>query len=378
LGQYAVRPGYEKYGAAAWFDGGFRLTEIQLSQTGNKTYTPNGNKQEWQHAKWVWKVSLSVATFLVDHLAHFQLRECSGMIKALRKLPEGHELRRLMLPFTYGVVQRGRAMNEYLRENGLYHRAFAFTYSELQRLIRDAMSDAPDPKQGQVTRKPVDQMRYRWKLFKKKIKLTKQLVDQIHGLYTDGYDFWTNTFNFVTKFTQAYYGSNPQDSSKLESDQYIQDFYAELMANWKFPSKFRLKKYNLVHILTHWISLTTVWNNHLNGAVSFDYSVDPDFTGLKILGNNATQNNIQNYAEYCCVALSKGWQHSDLMEKDVWLRVLENMPKAHQKDLSSKEFTAYFEGQMQTMAHKVRERNKKRAVPYNAMNPSNLQSSASL
>merc|ERR1719334_1522991 len=274
LQQYEVRPGFKKYGAIAWFNKKYQLTEIWLSHS-QKTYkAPSGDgdgdgtgttKAEWLHAKWAWKVSVSVATFLVDHLAHNQLRESSGFIKALRKLPENHELRRLMLPFTYGAVQRGRAMNEYLREFGLYHRAFAFTYSELQRLIRDAMSDAPDPKQGQVTRKPVDQMRYRWKLFKKKIKLTKQLVDQIHGLYTDGYDFWTNTFNFVTKFTQAYYGSNPQDSSKLESDQYIQDFYAELMANWKFPSKFRLKKYNLVHILTHWISLTTVWNNHLNG-----------------------------------------------------------------------------------------------------------------
>merc|ERR1719356_2117443 len=178
---------------------------------------------------------------------------------------------------------------------------------------------------------------------------------------------------------KPYYGEDDKDDSKLvsEDEPEIRAFYDALLSNCGLDnSRFRLKKFNLINILANFICSASAWNHHLHSAVSFEYSVDPNFTGLKILGNNATQNNIQNYAEYCCVALSKGWQHSDLMEKDVWLRALESMPKAHQKDLSAKEFTAYFEGQMQTMAHKIRERNKHRTVPYNAMNPSNCQSSA--
>ena len=116
------------------------------------------------------KVSVSVATFLVDHLAHNQLRESSGLIKALRKLPEDHELRRLMLPFTYGTAHRTRAMNEYLREFGLFHRAFGFTYNGLQKLIRDSMMDAPKLEKGKnARRKREDAMKYRFRLFKKKV-----------------------------------------------------------------------------------------------------------------------------------------------------------------------------------------------------------------
>ena len=60
LGQYAVRKGYVKYGAAAYFDSKYHLKEIFLSHTG-QTYKPPGDNSatianDWLHAKWCWKV----------------------------------------------------------------------------------------------------------------------------------------------------------------------------------------------------------------------------------------------------------------------------------------------------------------------------------
>eukprot|EP01084_Bolivina_argentea_P203302 347251_1 len=67
LSDYDVRQGYVKYGAAAYFDAKYHLTEIFLSHTGETYKPPNddgtgSNIQQWNHAKWAWKVSVSVAT----------------------------------------------------------------------------------------------------------------------------------------------------------------------------------------------------------------------------------------------------------------------------------------------------------------------------
>ncbi len=63
LSGYEVRKASVKYGAAAYFDVKYHLTEIFLSHTG-RTYKPPGSDgdgtgstiHEWDHAKWPWKV----------------------------------------------------------------------------------------------------------------------------------------------------------------------------------------------------------------------------------------------------------------------------------------------------------------------------------
>jgi len=400
LEQYEVRPGYKKYGAVAWFNKQYQLTEIWLSHS-QKSYKPprdggggdgeGTTKAEWLHAKWAWKVSLSVATFLVDQLAHNQLRESSGFIKALRKLPENHELRRLMLPFTYGTVRRGRAMNEYLREFGLYHTAFAFTYSELQRLIRDSVMDAPKLDSSKGQRAAMDAMKYRWRLFKKRISVNANLQDEIYPFFSDSNDFWSHTLQFVGDYMEPFYG---MDDSKIMADSDVQKFYAALQENLQISTQFRLKKFNVVNILTHFIYGATIWNSHLNTAVSFELSVDPDFTGLKILGNNAMQNNVQNYVEYCCVALSKGWHESDLMKVDdfleddfsdddvgdvsVWAKVLVDQRYPQKAADLTKTFNEYFTDKLRDVVKTIKARNLKRIVPSRALNPQFSQSSARL
>jgi len=391
LDQYEVRKGYVKYGAKAFFTAKYQLAEIYLSHTGKLYKAPDlkigdasnddarASKLEWKHAKWAWKVSLSVAIFLVDHLAHNQLRESNGLIKALRKLPEDHPLRRFMLPFTFGTAHRSRVMNEYLRRYGLYHRAFAFKYEELQRLIRDSMMNAPplpENKNQQTPRPPRDLMKYRFRLFKKKVNVKRKLAEEIHSLYTDSWDLWVHSLHFVKKYLNSYYGlMDSEENKKLEGDKDLQNFYSALQQNLNIDTKFRIKSFNVVNLMAHFICTATVWNHHLHSAVSFVYSVDPDFTGLKILGNNATMNNVQNYAEYCCVVMSKGWNEPDLNKPDVWKRVIKD---DENRKANEKEFRDFFEDKMRQTAKANQSKNSKRIAPNSTLSPQFLQSSARL
>ena len=162
----------------------------------------------------------------------------------------------------------------------------------------------------------------------------------------------------------------------------IRKFYNSLLGNLNIDPQFRLKKFNVINILAHFICTATIWNHHLHSAVSFVYSVDPDFTGLKILGNNAVQNNIQNYVEYCCVAMSKGWHQKDLMERKdeayVWDKVLEQQGKPEEAAKNRTTFKDFFEVKMGTMVRTIHNRNLHRIAPYSALSPQHLQSSARL
>ena len=184
-----------------------------------------------------------MAIFLVDMLAHCCLREGAGLISAIRQsLSVNHPIRRLLLPFTLGTVYRNRVYNEYLRENGLYHRVFAFKYKELQRLIRDSMENPPTLQRGQI-RQPSDQMKYRFRLFRKKLAVMKRLPDEIYPLYTDSFAFWSQTLDFVQGYIEVYYNDQANDDSLLCRDKELVSFYQGILHILGINSKYRLKKF---------------------------------------------------------------------------------------------------------------------------------------
>ena len=76
LGSLEVRPGYEKYGANAFFDENKNLLEIYVSSLG-KTVKPEDG--EWKHAKWVWRTSLVFIVTAGTHLAQVIIRVIRGV-----------------------------------------------------------------------------------------------------------------------------------------------------------------------------------------------------------------------------------------------------------------------------------------------------------
>lgn len=391
LSLYGVRNGYEKYGASAYFDAKYHLKEIYLSDSDTLYKAPGkdvvgaATAAQWAHAKWAWKVSASVAIFLVEYVAHSHFREANGFIKAIRDtLGVDHPLRRLLIPFTLGTVKCNRIFNEFLRENGLYHRCFAFTYKELQRLIRESMDNAPELSKGEI-RKSEDRMKYRFRLFRKKVKVMSKLPDEIYPIYGDLWKFWIEALGLMTEYTNKYYGDDEAKDDLLLKDTEAAAFYAAILKNLKINEKYRLKKFNFINVITHFIANATIWNHQVSSAVSFEYSVDPDFTGLKIIGNNAKQNNVIQYAEYCLVSLSKGYNLPNLrpstLKQDIdatkpgWQIVLaddEKLPNT--KAVVSKFFRKDLEG----VANYVKSQNSKRIAPYFIVDPNYLQASIKL
>ena len=67
LGSLPVRPGYAKLGANAVFSENAKLLHIFVSNL-NKIVLPGD--EEWEHAKFAWKVSLMVFISIGPHLGH--------------------------------------------------------------------------------------------------------------------------------------------------------------------------------------------------------------------------------------------------------------------------------------------------------------------
>eukprot|EP01083_Nonionella_stella_P114516 338681_1 len=393
LSLYAVRSGYKTYGATAYFDANYQVTKIYVSHDG-KTYTSESDKLEWQHAQWVWKVSLSVATYLVDMICHTRFRESNALIKTIQTtLDVDHPIRRLLLPFTFGTAYVNRVFNEYLKENGLYHRAFAFTYDSLCNLITDSMS------------------KYRFRILKKKVTPMKQLPQNIYPIYNDTFDFWVHTLKFVEEYVNQYYGDDAVAEERLRSDVAIAVFYEKLLHNCGIDTgRFRLKKFNIVNVLSHFICNGSIWNHYLSSAVSFEYKINSDFTGLKILNDSLVNvaNDVVGYVEYCAVVLSKGWSTSDHYRKCMILLISAYCRTNHvpstilgiigeyyssyinnwcpvllddDKKMGNKRiFENYFEKAMLGITRRIGNRNTddKGIVPFNAMNPQYLRYSIML
>eukprot|EP01083_Nonionella_stella_P007191 20770_1 len=382
LSLYPVRSGYKTYGATAYFDANYRVTEIYVSHDG-KTYSSESGKAEWEHAQWVWKVSLSVATYLVDMICHTRFRESNALVKSIQtSLNVDHPIRRLLLPFTFGTAYVNCVFNEYLKENGLYHRAFAFTYDSLCSLITDSISDAPPLTARAGTRKQKDVMKYRFRIIKKKVQVMKTLPENIYPIYNDTYDFWVETLEFVEDYVDQYYGNDVEVANqRLLSDREMVDFYETLLNSCGIETtRYRLKKFNITNVLSHFICNASVWNHYLSGAVSFEYKMNSDFTGLKILNDSLVNaNGVVEYVEYCTVVLSKGWSSLsgfDFRDEN-WDKVLLDDDK---KMGNKRIFENYFEKAMLGIKERIVSRNTgdKGIVPFNGMNPQYIRYSVML
>eukprot|EP01084_Bolivina_argentea_P108994 194818_1 len=145
-------------------------------------------------------------------------------------------------------------------------------------------------------------MKYRFRICLKNVANRKQINEQIYPLGGDLVNYYQKTLSFVQQYFNVYYGDN--DNSIL-LDRELVSFYNAWVKYCDINSKFTCRKHNVINVLTHCICNGSVWDSHLNGAVSFEYSIDSDFTGLQISWNNSMGNNMLQYVHYCIVVLSK-------------------------------------------------------------------------
>ena len=129
-----VRGKYERYGATAYFDKDYKIKAIYWSH-GKKMVFPKD--EEWEHAKWAWKVSAIVYITAADHLTWTHFIDSNVLLYAnVRRLPLGHILRIFIKPFTHNTANINvGAATLLVDEKGMLEHISAFDYREIQHLL---------------------------------------------------------------------------------------------------------------------------------------------------------------------------------------------------------------------------------------------------
>ncbi|CAF1412324.1 unnamed protein product [Adineta ricciae] len=135
LSLFAVRAPFERYGAAAYFDGQRRLIGIYLSER-NELIMPlrrsRGFDNDWTYAKYMWRSSALAMVTISDHLLTTHFIEANTLATVSRQcLPAAHPLRVFLKPFTYRTVTINySAATSLVSPGGLCHRIWGFEYDE--------------------------------------------------------------------------------------------------------------------------------------------------------------------------------------------------------------------------------------------------------
>lgn len=150
LGAYRVRRGYQRYGAAAYFDENGDLTGIYTCcdnryiakpnwKTCDDRCLDNDEYAEWRHAMWVWRVSALAIATVADHLANVHMVDANTLVTASRsKLSINHPMRAFLKIFTFRTIAiNSKAYKTLVGRLGVVNRNWAFETDDLQDLIRD-------------------------------------------------------------------------------------------------------------------------------------------------------------------------------------------------------------------------------------------------
>lgn len=162
LGSFGVRRGYERYGAAAYFDAKFQLIGIFTCSSGSYIRYPKSvvnrmaslahqeagghiddvdleveDLSEWRHAMWVWRVSTLALVTVVDHLVNVHLIASNTLVTASRShLPISHPLRSFLKIFTFRTIGiNSKAYKTLVQRKGVVNRSWAFKEDDLHSLL---------------------------------------------------------------------------------------------------------------------------------------------------------------------------------------------------------------------------------------------------
>lgn len=151
LSRYAVRRGYQRYGAAAYFDRDCNITGVYTCCDGmyhtnpstmNEDLKAGGGEVEetdpaWRHAMWAWRVSAMALVTVDDHLVNVHMVNANTLASASRlHLSVNHPLRAFLKFFTFKTIGiNSKAHKTLLGRKGIVNRNWAFETEALQSLI---------------------------------------------------------------------------------------------------------------------------------------------------------------------------------------------------------------------------------------------------
>ncbi len=351
MSKYEVRRGFEHYGAAAYFDEEQRPIAIYWCHT-SRWVTPRD--PDWEHAKWVWRCTLLVATTVTDHLVRVHWLIGNYVTTASRvHLSPSHYLRRLLKPFTWRTVTiNDGASDSLLPRRGFVHRAAALTHASLSQAFRDSIHLARF--------ETVPEMAAR--------KRATDMGDRFPWM-TDALALYKVIHDFVDDYIQGHTG--PQ---ALIEDAEIQTFWEGLYKAPNMGDAPALSARGLSEMLAQFI--WSVTGLHEAVGTVHEYVLDPTFTGTKIRPGTEmadVQASIQNL---CIIALT-GLEMPQLLDLGDASHIVES-------DTHARQAFARFHRNLIALserndaANERRLANKERPWPCNSFNPRVLETGVSI
>lgn len=289
LGDLAVRHGFERYGATAWFDGQQRPICIHWCH-GNCTVLPGD--ANWQHAKFVWRCSAFLAITITDHLVSTHLLVSNAVSYAARtSLVLSHPLRRLIKPFSFRTAQVNYvATFTLVPERAVIHRTWALTNESLLTALERATQQA-------ITT-PFSQ------LF---ASLDIDVDDHRHPFMTDALRLYNVIHQFVAEYVCLYY-----DEGSLHTDKQLTDFFHNVRAAAPIlhtPVKLTLSSF--VDFLTHFIWTVIGLHEGVGGVV--EYLLDPSFLSAKIRPGSELAD-VDSFLQLLCLIAQTGTKNPSVLD----------------------------------------------------------------
>lgn len=363
-----VRPGFERYGATAFFDKRGALVKMWWSHGQQNISAPrtqhNGDddgsaaRELWEHAKWSFKCSAMAGVTLKDHLVglHFMASNFLTMASA-EQLGHAHPLRRMLRPHTYGAVSINLgAVKTLAVENGLVHRAAAFTWDALQEGFR--MSFALNRFHGDSV-----------SMLKENGML--RVAEERPELYPFGrdlLDFYSVVTTFVSDYVDIYYVDNAAVVQDRELVQFW-DALSEGVGKTRSSIPPLSGKRVLKGVLAMFIVHVTGYHNQAGNVA--DYLVNPSFASAKIRpGRNVA--DVQSTFQGLNIGLMTAMLAPKLVNDFTHLLLRDEHLGATIQVFQK------FSADLQALSGTIDERNAQRPMPCNAFNPRIMTSSISI
>ena len=344
MAAYGVRPGFERFGAAAYFGEDRQISRIFWSHVGHDI---RPGDPDWPHAKFAWRSSVFVGLTVSDHLWGLHLRLGNEMVNGTREcLGVEHPVRLLLKPYSYRTVAiNHRAANVLVVERGLPHRAFGLTYEGLCGLLLEGQADA--------CLRPFPDFLAR--------RGTADL--DAFPLAEDGLALYEVFRRFVLDYVHLYFATDDDVSSD-----------AELEAWWSALGPVRVDDRplrtttQLVDAVTAFVFSVAALHEHM-GALS-EYLVDPGFVSGR-LRSGSVMGDVQGTVLSMLLMSGSGLAQPALMSDFSHL-----LPR-ERADEALAVYQTYRES-LATLSEEISRRNGRRKHPYESMNPSKLKCSVSI
>ncbi len=337
-----VRPGFERYGAVAWFNAAQEPVRIHWSHA-NKVVRPGD--PDWNHAKWVWRTTVFVGTTVVDHLVGVHWLVSSHITAAVREnLGTAHPVRRLLQPHTFRTITINyNSTFSLYPEWGFVHRACSLTAESLITALGAGVE------MWRYTTVPEVMARKR-----------AEHLGEDFPFVVDGLALWKVVRDHVERYLALYY----------QGDDAIRD--REILAMWEQIGRVRknislppLTLSSLIDLLAQFIWTVTGLHEAVGAVV--ECVVDPTFVGTR-LRPGTEMSDIQATFQGLLIMGLTGLQQPSILG-DFTHVALDDAGKAAFRT---------FQAELTGLADQIDQKNKTRKYPYNGFNPRNLECSVSI